>query len=77
MATKDLDQAVLDKQSKRNHRTGAMWDAQLAARIKRSQVLPNGETFRVKDRHAFLMEPDQSADSKFGKPWIFYLARRS
>jgi arylsulfatase len=72
LAAKDLDQAVIEKEAQRKHRSGAMWDAQLAARIKRSQVLPNGETFRVKDRHAFLMKPNQSAESELGKPWIFY-----
>ena len=44
---------------------------------KRSQVLLNGNTFRLKDRHAFIMEPEtlsnhESADNKVDKPWIFY-----
>ena len=49
-----------------------MWDAQQLARVKRTQVLHGGQTFRIKDRHAFLMEPEAPADSELGKPWIFY-----
>ena len=71
-ASRDLGKDVLRKEAGRPHRTGKMWEAQQAARIKRSQVLPGGDTFRVADRHAFLMKPDKPAVSKQGKPWIFY-----
>ena len=46
--------------------------AQEGARPKRTQVLLNGESYRLKDRHAFLMTPNEAAESATGKPWIFY-----
>lgn len=72
LAARDLKEAVLKKEEQRAHRTGKMWDAQMAARVKRTQVLPQGTTFRVKDRHAFLMEPKEAGTSPQGKPWVFY-----
>lgn len=72
VAAADLDEKVLEKENQLNHRSGTMWDAQQAARVKRSQVLPNGTTFRVKDRHAFLMQPQTAAETELGKPWVLY-----
>lgn len=72
LASRDLDSATLQNESSVNHRTGKMWDAQQAARVQRQQVLPNGEVFRLKDRYAFVMKPDQAAKTDGGKPWIFY-----
>lgn len=72
LAAADLDEKVLPPSQQQAQRTGKMKDAQDAARIQRHQVLLNAETFRVKDRHAFLMKPDHPAESKLGKPWIFY-----
>ncbi|MEM9646786.1 MAG: sulfatase-like hydrolase/transferase, partial [Planctomycetota bacterium] len=72
LATRDLAPQVLEKESRRVARSGKMWDAQNLARVKRTQVLIDSETFRVKDRHAFLMKPEMPAKSKFGMPWVFY-----
>lgn len=72
LAARDLGEEVLAKEARRNHRTGVMWDAQQAARVKRPQVLPGGETFFVAGRHAFLMTPETPAESELGKPWVFY-----
>jgi arylsulfatase len=71
LASRDLDQPVA-RQTSENHRSGKMWEAQQAARVKRHQVLPNGEVFRLKDRYAFVMKPDAPASNDDGKPWIFY-----
>ena len=49
-----------------------MGAAQEAARPKRTQVLPGGESFLLEGRHAFLMKPDNPAETGEGKPWIFY-----
>lgn len=63
------------KQVDRNAPLGGsptMGGPQEAARPKRAQVLLNGETFRLRDRHAFVMKPDEPAAASGGKPWIFY-----
>lgn len=44
----------------------------LAPAPDRGQVLINGKTFRLNNKHAFLMEPKSTADSPLGKPWVFY-----
>ncbi|MCA9136009.1 MAG: sulfatase-like hydrolase/transferase [Planctomycetales bacterium] len=72
LAATDLGEKVLEKQNQLNHRTGKMWDAQVAARVQRTQVLPNGKTFFVKGRHAFLMQPATAAETDLGMPWVFY-----
>jgi hypothetical protein len=72
LASRDLSEETLAQQSPLAHRTGKMWDAQQAARIKRQQVLFNADTFRVRDRHAFVMKPDHPARTDSGKAWIFY-----
>lgn len=51
---------------------GKMRQAQQAARVQRSQVLPRGETFQLGGRHAFILHPEQPAAAERGKPWIFY-----
>lgn len=64
-----------EKQVDRNAPLGGsptMGGPQEAARPKRAQVLLNGETFRLRDRHAFVMKPDELAAASGGKPWIFY-----
>ncbi|QEF98478.1 Arylsulfatase [Stieleria maiorica] len=72
LATEDLSAQDLSKGSRWTRQSDVMSKAQQAGRIKRSQVLPGGETFFVADRHAFLMKPDSPAKSKLGMPWIFY-----
>ncbi|MCO8123597.1 sulfatase-like hydrolase/transferase [Stieleria sp. TO1_6] len=72
MASEGISPTVLEKEQGRTHNAGKMWDAQQAARIKRVQVLPQGESFRVADRHAFLMAAENPATTKHGKPWVFY-----
>lgn len=46
--------------------------AQLAAKPRRNAVLVRGETFRVRDRHAFLMTPESTDGDATDKPWICY-----
>lgn len=45
--------------------------AQEMGRAKRTQVLPNGETFLLQGRHAFIMHPSTKSEGD-SKPWIFY-----
>lgn len=47
--------------------------AQEAARPKRTQHLLSAETFRLEDRHTFIMKPEKPAE---GNPWIFYAPTR-
>ncbi|KAA5546310.1 sulfatase-like hydrolase/transferase [Roseiconus nitratireducens] len=72
LASRDLPKSVLGAAEDQNARSGRMWEAQQAAKPKRTQVLINAETFRIKGRHAFLMRPNEPADGATGKPWIFY-----
>ena len=75
LATADLDPAVLKKarEAPASGRPNAMKTAQEEARPKRRQVLINGESFRLNNRHAFLMSPETPAQTSEGKkPWIFY-----
>ncbi|MDV6029113.1 MAG: sulfatase-like hydrolase/transferase [Phycisphaera sp. RhM] len=72
LATRDLGDAAPGRQVRSTRQSDVMSKAQQDGRIKRSQVLPNGESFFVAGRHAFLMKPDSAADAKLGKPWIFY-----
>jgi hypothetical protein len=60
-------------------RSGRMKQAQADAMPQRKQVLLQAETFFVRDRHAFLMKPNEdtvAVGAKKGKadamPWIFY-----
>lgn len=47
--------------------------AQEAALPKRRQVLPQGKSFLLNGRHAFLMEPEAKLVTEANqKPWIFY-----
>jgi arylsulfatase A-like enzyme len=76
LATADIPQNPANKQNpgQGKPRVNA---AQQKAMPKRRQALLNGSTFRLKDRHAFIMEPEtpsnhESADNKVDKPWIFY-----
>lgn len=70
LASADLNAAEKASGAKQTaHRSGKMWEAQLAANTKRKSVLINGETFFVEGRKAFLMKPDQPAQ---GNPWVFY-----
>ncbi len=62
-----------------NMRSGRMKQAQFDALPKRTQVLHQAETFFVRDRHAFVMQPteDQIAENLSpedlnAKPWILY-----
>lgn len=57
---------------KTNKAKPAIKPAQRDAMPKRRQVLLDGETFRLKDRHAFIMEPETQTGNKVDKPWIFY-----
>ncbi|PAY15811.1 hypothetical protein CKO51_29945 [Rhodopirellula sp. SM50] len=72
LATRDLGENTQAKQVRSTRQSDVMSKAQQDGRIKRRQVLPNGETFFVAGRHAFLMKPESAADAKRGKPWIFY-----
>ncbi|MEM7697021.1 MAG: sulfatase-like hydrolase/transferase [Verrucomicrobiota bacterium] len=68
-AVDGLSQEAIKKAKEQLARRGKMNAAQEAGRPKRTQVLPWGETFRLRDRHAFLLVPEKAAP---GKPWIFY-----
>jgi arylsulfatase A-like enzyme len=57
---------------KTNKTKPAIKPAQSDAMPKRRQVLLGGETFRLKDRHTFIMEPETQTGNEVGKPWIFY-----
>ena len=57
---------------KTNKAKPAIKPAQRDAMPKRRQVLLGGETFRLKDRHAFIMEPETQTGNNVDKPWIFY-----
>lgn len=71
-AKEGLPPAVLKKSAVKSAQPPAMGAAQEAGRPKRTQVLPQGETFQLEGRHAFLMKPSEPAESDVGKPWIFY-----
>lgn len=53
-------------------RAGGNGKAPKEVESKRAQVLINGETFSLKGRPAFLMNPDKPAGEAGSKPWIFY-----
>ncbi|MEO1524978.1 MAG: sulfatase-like hydrolase/transferase [Planctomycetota bacterium] len=72
LATRDLDKSVLDRAKRALNAETKFRSAQEEARPKRRQVLINAENMRIADRHAFLMKPDQAAETENGKPWIFY-----
>ena len=76
LATEDIPQNPTNKGNSRQAKPRVN-AAQQAAMPQRRQVLLSGKTFRLKDRHAFIMEPElpsnnESADNKADKPWIFY-----
>ncbi|NND99983.1 MAG: sulfatase-like hydrolase/transferase [Pirellulaceae bacterium] len=70
LAKQDLPGDVIEKIKESANRPQKMNQAQQAARPKRSQVLLGGKSFRINDRHAFLMQPQNQPDRD--KPWIFY-----
>ena len=72
LAKRDLTAKQLNQPAAENHNAGMMREAQQAGLIKRTQVLPQGQSMMIKDRHAFVMVPQQPAASKLGRPWIFY-----
>jgi arylsulfatase len=72
LASRDLPAEVLERAKSATHKSGRMWEAQQAARVQRTQVLPGGETFMLKGRHAFLMKPRDVDSKNSDKPWIFY-----
>lgn len=53
-------------------RPKAMDAAQAAAKPRRRQVLPNGETFELDGRPAFRLVPGEAAAGSGPKPWVFY-----
>lgn len=70
LATADLD---AKQRSAPNRVNVTMSKAQELGKPKRKQVLLQGRSFLLNDRHAFVMEPNvaiQPATSN--KPWIFY-----
>ena len=71
-ATADLPPEVLKKAKAVANQPATFKKAQDDARPKRSQVLLNGESFLLNDRHAFIMKPENQGTAKSGKPWIFY-----
>jgi predicted esterase len=71
-ATADLPPEVLKKAQANSNRPATIKKAQDDARPKRAQVLLNGESFLLNDRHAFVMKADDSLKSAESKPWIFY-----
>jgi arylsulfatase A-like enzyme len=83
LASADLPAGTAKNATRAKNRSGVMSKAQAAAKPKRKQVLPNGKSFLLNGRWAFLMEPPaterpraetkQQRDSgSVGKPWIFY-----
>ena len=74
LAAADLPPRVVEAAKGKRNQPAKFNAAQEAARPKRSQVLLGGESFRLNDRHAFLMAPKETAarDENPGKPWIFY-----
>ena len=72
LAKQGLSKADLQRAAKVNRKSGRMWEAQQAGLIARVQVLPRGKSFRVKDRHAFVMTPQAPATTSLGAPWVFY-----
>ena len=72
-ASRDLSPAALEKANKAQRKSNAsspMKKAQADAKPKRQQVLLNGKSFLLNDRHTFVMQPKQQPDEN--KPWIFY-----
>jgi len=73
LASADLSEDVLSKAKARANRSEVMNKAQEAGRPRRTQVLPNGRTFFVEGRHAFVLEPERGALTRTSeRPWIFY-----
>ncbi len=78
LVSTDLSAELLAKASQRAKRSSNMTTAQAAALPKRQQVLLNGQSFMVKGRHAFIMEPndqnfvDDLRGPVAGRPWVFY-----
>jgi arylsulfatase len=71
-ATADLPPAALKKAKAAANQPAKFKKAQDDARPKRNQVLLNGESFLLNDRHAFLMKPEDQGTEKSAKSWIFY-----
>lgn len=71
IATADLSEA--ERRKAREPATKRSWleSAQQAGRPRRHQVLLGGETLRIKDRHAFVIEPE-SPTATADRPWVFY-----
>jgi len=72
LVSADLPPAVLEKAKNQSDRSPVMKKAQADAKPKRRQVLVNGESFLLNDRHAFVMSPEPSSVPEGKKPWIFY-----
>ena len=70
--------ATLDLPQKKNRKAGlepatqVIKPAQRDAMPKRSQVLLDGTTFRLMDRHAFIMASSKDPTDEVDRPWIFY-----
>ena len=72
LATRDLSKQVQrNAMASATRATVARNAAQESALPKRGQVLLNGNSFLLNERHAFLMSPRQPATA-VDKPWIFY-----
>ena len=73
IATQDLSAKIRRTALSSKGGAGPRNAAQSAALPKRRQVLINGSSLRINDRHAFLMVPNESqSKSTTEKPWIFY-----
>ncbi len=70
VASQGIPDNALNKQTERANT--AMGRAQEMARPKSQQVLLSGDRFLLADRYAFQMTPEKAAETKDGKPWIFY-----
>ena len=70
--------ATLDLPQKKNRKAGpepatqVIKPAQRDAMPKRRQVLLDGTTFRLMDRHAFIMASSKDPTDEVDRPWIFY-----
>lgn len=70
--------ATLDLPQKKNRKAGpepatqVIKPAQRDAMPKRRQVLLDGTTFRLMNRHAFIMASPKDPTDEVDRPWIFY-----
>jgi len=73
LATRDLSDRERSEASQADpHEVKPVPDNRQPATNRRNQALLQGETFRLADRHAFLMKPNARSESDQTKPWIFY-----